>query len=138
MDRFLNLVHVFSLGVLVALSGCGTKRAASIHGQVTLDGQPITAGNIVFLPTDAAGSRAAAAIEQGTYVISTSDKLLPGSYRVEISWHKPTGRKIASADPGILIDETREAVPAKYNVESTLTAEIKRGDVQHDFALSSK
>ena len=67
-----------------------------------------------------------------------TDKLLPGSYRVEISWRKPTGRKIASADPGIMIDETREAVPAKYNTDSTLTVEIGSGDVEKNFALTSK
>ena len=95
-------------------------------------------GNVVFLPTAGSGTRAAAAIENGSYSLSAADKLRPGIYRVEISWHKPTGRKIASADPGIMIDETREAVPARYNTESTLTVEIGSGDIEKDFALSSK
>ena len=118
--------------------GCGATRSPSIHGQVTLDGEVVTNGNIVFLPAAAAGPKGAAAIEQGKYSIPATDKLLPGSYRVEISWHKPTGRKIASADPGMLIDETREAIPAKFNTASTLTVELGSGDEEHDFALSTK
>ena len=109
-----------------------------MHGKVTLDGEAVTMGSIVFLPTSSDGPKAAAAIENGAYALSPSDKLRPGSYRVEISWHKPTGRKIASADPGMTIDETREAVPAKYNAASTLVAEIGSGDVEQDFALTSK
>jgi hypothetical protein len=57
---------------------------------------------------------------------------------VEINWQKPTGRKIASADPGMTADETREVVPAKYNTDSTLTVEIGGGDVEKDFALASR
>ena len=70
-----------------------------------------------------------------TFPISAT---LPGKYRVEISWRKPTGRKIPSADPGVIIDETREAVPAKYNSESTLTVEIGSGDVEQNFVLTTK
>jgi hypothetical protein len=119
------------------ITGCKAQRAASVHGKVTLDGEPVALGNIVFLSTGS-GPKAAAPIEQGAYSIPAKDKLSPGSYRVEISWRKPTGRQVASADPGIMIDETREAVPAKYNTDSTLTAEIGSGDVQKDFELTSK
>lgn len=109
-----------------------------MQGKVTLDGEPVTLGNIIFLPTAGSGTKASAAIEQGTYVIPATDKLAPGSYRVEISWHKPTGRKVASADPGIMIDETREVVPPKYNSDSTLKVDIGSGKVEQDFALTSK
>lgn len=126
------------VGIVVVLAGCTAEKAASVHGQVTLDGQPVTMGNIVFLPTAGAGRKAAAAIEAGAYSIPAGEKLLPGSYRVEISWHKPTGKKIASADPGMTIDAAREAVPARYNTDSTLTVEIEGGEVAKDFALTSK
>jgi len=126
------------VAIVLLLAGCSGEKPASVHGKVTLDGQPVTMGSIVFLQAGAEGRKAAAAIEQGIYSIPASDKLLPGSYRVEISWHKPTGRRIASADPGMTAEETREAVPAKYNSESTLTVEIAGGDVAKDFALVSK
>jgi hypothetical protein len=152
-DRFWKprstIIHTTSIRLLLRICccllvscvlpvGCSGEKSASVRGKVTLDGEPVAAGNIAFLPTAAGGKKAAAAIEQGAYAIPASEKLLPGSYRVEISWHKPTGRKIASADPGMTIDETREAVPAKYNSNSTLTVEIGSGEVEQDFALSSR
>lgn len=131
-------LRILLVCVVIAACGCGTKNVASVHGKVTLDGEPVAIGNIAFVPPSGSGSRAAASIEQGGYTIPASDKLAPGTYRVEVSWHKPTGRKIASADPGMMIDETREAVPAKYNTDSTLRAEIAGGEVVKDFALTSK
>lgn len=130
-------IGFYQLALLGLLCGCSGQKAASVHGQVTLDGEPVSAGSIVFLPAAAGGRKAAAAIEGGAYSIPASEQLAPGSYRVEISWHKPTGRKIPSADPGMTMDETREAVPARYNSDSTLTAEIG-GDAEKDFALTSR
>jgi hypothetical protein len=128
----------FAAGALITIAGCGTQSAPAVHGKVTLDGEPVTSGSIVFLSAASSGPKAAAAIEQGGYAVSAQDKLQPGRYRVEISWRKPTGRKIASADPGVMVDETREAVPPKYNIDSALSAEIGSRDVEKDFALSSK
>jgi hypothetical protein len=122
----------------LSLAGCTAEKTASIHGKVTLDNEPVANGSIVFLPASGTGKKAAAAIEQGLYSIPAADKLPPGSYRVEISWRKPTGRQIPSADPGIMTDETREAVPAHYNTESTLTRDIATGDVEKNFDLVSK
>jgi hypothetical protein len=129
--------HALGL-LLVVLGGCGGSAAPSIHGKVTLDGEAVTQGSIAFLPTGSGGPKAAAAIEQGAYTISSEDKLVPGKYRVEISWRKPTGKKIPSADPGITADETVEAVPAKFNTNSTLIAEIGAGDVEKNFELTTK
>jgi len=134
----LRTFSTFTAGALIAIAGCGTKPSTAVHGKVTLDGEPVTNGNIVLLSAASSGPKAAAAIEQGSYTVSAQDKLQPGTYRVEISWRKSTGRKIASADPGMMVDETREAVPAKYNTDSTLAVEIGSGNVEKDFALSSK
>jgi hypothetical protein len=122
----------------LSLAGCTAEKTASIHGRVTLDNEPVANGSIVFLPASGTGKKAAAAIEQGLYSIPATDKLPPGSYRVEISWRKPTGRQILSADPGIMTDETREAVPAHYNTESALTTDIASGNVEKNFELVSK
>jgi hypothetical protein len=118
--------------------GCDASPSAPIHGKVTLDGEPVADGNIVFLSEDAKGPKASAAIENGAYSLAPHEKLIAGKYRVEISWPKPTGKKVASADPGVMIDEKREVVPAKFNTDSTLKTEIGSGDVERDFALTSK
>jgi hypothetical protein len=122
---------------LLPLSGCGDASSTALHGTVTFDGAPVTNGSIVFLPATGEGPKAAAAIEEGKYTIPADVGLKPGGYRVEVSWHRPTGRKVPSADPGIMMDETKEAVPAKFNSDSTLTAELAAGDVEKDFALRS-
>jgi hypothetical protein len=118
--------------------GCSGEAALPMRGTVTLDGERVAQGNIVFLPQASSGPKAAAAIENGVYSIPAEQGLLPGKYRVEVSWHKPTGRKIASADPGMTIDETREAIPAKFNTDSTLTVDIDGSDKPYDFVLTSK
>lgn len=123
---------------MIAAGGCSGARAPALHGKVTLDGAPVTNGSIVFLPATSDGPKAAAAIEDGNYSVPASAGLKPGTYRVEVNWRKPTGRKVPSADPGISMDETKEAIPAKYNSDSTLTAEVTAGDVEKDFALTSQ
>jgi hypothetical protein len=134
--RFRALIFVL-LGCVVSV-GCGGENLSSLHGKVTLDGAPVTSGNIVFLPEGSEGRKAAAAIENGNYTVPAEEGLTPGKYRVELSWRKPTGRKMPSADPGISMDETKEAIPARFNTESTLTAELAAGEATKDFALSSK
>ena len=64
-----------------------------------------------------------------------------GTARVEISSSKMTGKMIevgSPMPPGTKIEETVEAVPAKYNKSSTLTVDIKAGANTHDFELMSK
>src|SRR6186713_2840818 len=80
--RWTLVSHALGL-LLVVLGGCGGGAAPSIHGKVTLDGEAVTQGSIAFLPTGSGGPKAAAAIEQGAYTISSEDKLVPGKYRVE-------------------------------------------------------
>src|SRR5262245_5440984 len=101
------LCLLLALTLAASLAGCAQESKSPVHGKVTLDGEPVAAGSIVFLPTNSSGRKAAAAIEQGAYSLAPSDKLPPGGYRVEISWPKPTGRKVPSADPGIQADELR-------------------------------
>src|SRR3954469_14483725 len=132
------VLFAFAVSLAAAIAGCGTNSAPAVHGKVTLDGESVTEGNIAFIPQATKGPKAAAVIEQGAYAIAPQIKLPPGKYRVEISWRKPTGRKIPSADPGITIDETREAMPPKFNAESTLTAEITPANNERDFVLTTK
>jgi hypothetical protein len=134
---FRTAASATALWVLLFSSGCGGPSTAALHGKVTLDGVPVTSGSIAFFP-EGAGTKAAAAIVDGNYTIEAEDGLQPGKYRVEVSWHKPTGRKVPSADPGITMDETKEAIPAKYNTASTLTAELDPGEASKDFALTSQ
>jgi hypothetical protein len=116
-----------------ALAGLFRLRPAC--GEVSLDGEPVDGGNILFLP-EGEGKKGAADIVAGKYAIPSQQGLQPGKYRIEIRWDKPTGKQLPSGDPGMMMDERVPAVPAKYNAESTLVEEIKAGENKLDFKLT--
>ena len=123
---------------LVALLGCGGSDA-SVSGTVTLNGTPIDAGAVTFVPEggDAGRIKVGGAILNGKYVVESGRGLLPGKYKVEFNWRKKTGRKTPTGD-GDPVEETKEGLPAKFNTATTQTADIKSGSQPLDFALTSK
>jgi len=141
----------WSVGVIILVghglllpAGCsrgydGPRRAA-VSGSVTFDGIPITSGVINLIPTDGSASRKASApIEGGVYRIPEPKGPNPGKCKVEISWLRPTGRKIESRnDPAafLMVDETVEMIPSQYNTQTTLRVEIMPGLNKCDFQLT--
>ena len=128
--------------LLVVAAGCGGSNRAAVTGEVTLDGQPVEGGTISFIPADgAAGPPAWGKIEAGRYSIPAREGPPPGTSRVEIRWTRKTGRKLPAvppAPPGEMIEETVEAVPARYNARSELKAEVQGGKNTFDFKLKSQ
>jgi hypothetical protein len=57
-----------------------------------------------------------------------------GPHRVQIRWAKPTGNKNKN-EFGEVFDVTTEELPAKYNKQSKLTAQIKAEANKIDFDL---
>jgi hypothetical protein len=138
-----NKMTCKTVGVLLlAFSGCGQSDRASVSGRVTLDGQPLQSGSITFFPTgNTKGPTAGDVIEGGIYSVSASRGPVAGQYRVEIRSMRKTGRKIrvpVPAPPGTMMDELVSGIPAIYNDESTLTAEVIKGKNHFDFDLKSK
>jgi len=131
------------LFLLVSI-GCesydGPRRGA-VHGNVTHGGEPIEEGTIVFTPTGGnKGSVAGGTIRDGRYAIDEPSGPVVGLNMIAISAMKKTGRKFQEpppSPPGTLTDETVEAVPARYNVNSELTREIASGKNTFDFELES-
>ena len=129
------------LCAVVLLSGCGSG-SPTAEGTVSLDGTPVDGGIIAFIPVGDAegeGKRPAASgeIKAGKYNVDAAHKLKTGKYRVEIRWPKPTGKK--SKDPDIPTgDETKEAIPKKYNVESKKEEEVKSGSNTFNYTLTKK
>jgi hypothetical protein len=106
---------------------------------VTLNGEPIEIGSISFIPQgETVGMTAGGAIENGVYSIAANQGPVLGSHSVAITSPRKTGRKIPAAmgNPGELMDEVTESVPAKYNVRSTLVVDIKSGDNELNFDLN--
>src|SRR5262249_48309403 len=96
-----------------------------VTGSITLDGQPLKSGRIVFIPLDGKSSTVAALIKDGKY--SMTD-VLAGLNKVAISAPQIVGKKKVYDDPkspNQII--TKELLPAKYNTDSKLRCEVQPG-----------
>jgi hypothetical protein len=121
--------------VIVALPGCANKSDRSaVSGNVTLDGQPIKAGVIRFIPADGQTPTADAAIADGKF----SGSVPPGDKKISISAPKVTGqRRVYETPDSPKVDVVEELVPARYNARSELTWTITAEAQQKDFDLKS-
>lgn len=76
----------------LAVAGCGSADGlpdvVPVRGTVTLDGEPLPSGDVLYLPTDPAGRQARGSIdERGRFRLSTlrpNDGALPGEYRIVV------------------------------------------------------
>jgi hypothetical protein len=139
--RFTHVLVFTAVGL--AAAGCSQSGdelpREPVSGTVTLDSQPLADGVIQFMPaTSATGEGTAviqpggATIKGGRFSIPRDTGLVPGSYNVAINaadrgaeQTKPdvpgTGQK---AQKGRV---PKELIPAKYNAQTELKAEIKKG-----------
>jgi hypothetical protein len=126
---------VLMVAGFVALTGC-SKTRVPVSGTITVGGSPMDFGSIVFAPEDADnGYKMAGRIMDGTYSLDATRGLYPGRYKVEIRWHKKTGKQVTGTD-GETLDEFAEGLPPKYHTRTELTAEIGSWSNQVDFNLS--
>lgn len=127
--------------VVTVLMGCGNPSARqSLTGKVTLDGRPLSEGSIRFVPAAGTlGPSAGGAIKDGTFSIDAEKGTLCGSFRVEITATRKTGKKIKEPMSGEIMEVQTQFLPARYNSDSQLTAEVKSNEAnQFDFALESR
>lgn len=116
---------------LAVAPGCGSGDSLNrqaVSGTVTLDGQPLDQGTIEFVPTDAQGLLSGSLITSGNFAVPADKGLPPGKYTVRISSAEATGGPAAPS--GADLDNSqpaKERIPAKYNSESELTAEVTDG-----------
>jgi hypothetical protein len=132
------------LGLATPMGGCGPVDDGlgrrEVTGMVTLDGQPLASGSIQFEPQ--AGNTGTIVsgggiIQSGHYRIPRDKGLRPGKYKVSVfsSGEAPGGGE--SEPPGNRTPPPPEKVPAKYNVATTLTAEVK-ADSPNSFNFDMK
>ena len=132
-SRSLLLVAIAAVALLSCL-GCGSD-LVKVSGKVTLDGQSLQSGTVVFQAPGmamAVGNLDAA----GRYELRTGQQagVSAGQYRVTIT----AFRLIDQGDDGPApIPEL--LTPAKYNIPDTsgLTADVQRGSSSFDFVLTS-
>lgn len=132
---------------LLGLAGCGGEadddKREAVSGSVSLDGRPLAEGTIQLIPTSAReGTVAGSAIKDGKFSIGRREGLAPGEYRVVING-KSGGEaaRIPDEPPGLVgaTDASKDPVPARYNANSSLKAEIKaKASNTLEFVLKSK
>ena len=111
-------------------NGDGINRV-EVSGTVTLDGQPLSEGSIVFQPI-AEGPSAGGSIRDGRFTIERAGGPGPGKYRVEILAYQSTGRQIPDADfPGKMTDELRQVIPKRYNTDTELLVNVSADGDNH-------
>lgn len=121
------------VGLLVLLGGCSDHgEVGLVRGKVTLNGQPLTQGSILFENRTTGISLLAPLTAEGTYTALTYQQngLPPGTYQVAV-----TPSVTAEADaplvqqptPGGKADGT---IPAKYRSVATsgLSVTVQAGD----------
>jgi hypothetical protein len=122
-------------GVFFLFAGCNPEHELSprhaASGSVTHDGQPLASGTIVFEST--------ADLSKG--LPPTSAPIVNGRYEIQASAGMNVVRinapKETTDESGMTVAE--ETIPAKYNSESELTAEVAAGGATtKDFALTGK
>lgn len=125
-----------ALFLAAALVGCSSEKSGgTVKGTITLDGQPVFAGQILFVSVDQSTPSAEAAITAGQFEALVP----PGEKRVEIRAPKVTGKKKMYDTPDSpTVDTVAELLPAKYNVNSELTMTVDGTVQEQNFDLQSK
>jgi hypothetical protein len=134
-------VLILEMTALTILAGCGGAGdelpREAVSGTVNPDGTPLKSGMIQCQPADQAATTAAAAgITYGSYSIAKAEGRVSGEYPVSITSTPVTHPETMPGDP---VASPKEPIPAGYNAESNLTAEITTGGPNNfRFALKSK
>jgi hypothetical protein len=125
------------LALCPATTGCFRRgpELAPVAGTVTLDGEPLANAQVQFQPTS-----------HGPYSVATTNSL--GQYVLEYTKDRPgaalgthvvriTTQTTTVDESGVEI-QVPQRVPARYNDRSELLREVKPGENEFNFALTSE
>ncbi|MDR1268556.1 MAG: hypothetical protein LBK82_03425 [Planctomycetaceae bacterium] len=125
------------------LCGCCSDGLIFVSGNITLDGQSLSEGMIMFIPSGTNGNSASAIISGGKYNVRVS----PCKMIVRIFAERPyTDEEIKKlrANPMYNNDPMfnpekmkKQYIPEKYNEKSILSAEIQENTRELNFELKS-
>lgn len=126
MMRTVVLV-LFGVG-LASLAGCGGSgpKTYTVMGTAAWEGKPIPEGQIIFVPVEASLVPDAGPIKDGRFELQVK----PGKMQVQIHADRETGPK----DPIMGVAPRQSYIPAKYNHQTTLTAEVTP-DLKNEFTF---
>jgi hypothetical protein len=123
---------ILASAVIAGLAGCaGRSGECPVSGSVSLDGQPLTEGSILFVAVDNQVTAAGGTIENGQFAF----KVLPGVKRVLIHASKQVPGQGARGEQYISVS----IIPECYNAQTTLQADVACDRInQFDYQLTSK
>jgi hypothetical protein len=116
-------------------TGCG--KTAAVKGRVTLDGKPVSAATVLFVPEDGDAGRPASGMTDGDgyFQLTTyrpDDGALPGAYRIVVSKtsgvatppdsnHASKRRALEYRARTATRDRGQRLIPARYGDPATTT-----------------
>lgn len=131
MVRFALLCSLF-------LAGCWGKpdgpETVTVSGSVTVDGAPLSEGQISFRPEGGQLSGGAGKITDGKY----SFQAPYAQMTVEITAFRAVPGKFVEDNPGEKTAVMEQYLPAKYNTQTELKADVNSKSKTFDFELSTK
>jgi hypothetical protein len=127
------------IALCLVVPGCGggDPSLVAVSGIVTLNGQPLKDATVEFVPKEGWGSLGKTD-ESGRYELlyrARKKGAIAGSHKVRIT----TGIEPNADSPLPEVQKGRkESVPAMYNSQSTLEAQVDAGkSTEHNFDLKS-
>lgn len=154
MNRNSCMVRTISLWVVsLSLCGCGSDsdqpELGHVTGTITMDGNPLVSTVVVFSPDNGRPARGKTDAEgkyELTYIGQTRGAKI-GHHRVEIAPNEEgeDESEIEAATAGesdstpiTPVKPGKVSVPARYNTDSVLEADVKAGENVFDFKLESQ
>ncbi|MBS0202035.1 MAG: hypothetical protein JSS49_03985 [Planctomycetes bacterium] len=136
--RIRSVIGVFFTMILIGLTGCGSRGRSPemfrVSGVIKLDGSPLKTGTINFTPTDGKNQVAGGTVTNGNYSVQVP----PGPAKISISSPKVVGTQKAYDTPDSpTMDIIEEAIPAAYNVDTTLEHNATEAKRDLNFELKS-
>ncbi len=113
--------------LLPSFVGCNKNPLGrlAVSGRITLDGKPLDKGTIEFRPQAGGASvGSGGVITNGAFAIPTLQGLPPGKYDVRIFSGRPDDSPLPEGVPPGVNRPWIERIPARYNVQTTLVAEV--------------
>lgn len=130
-----TLLAVF---VMAGVTGCGSSgggpKEYPVTGTVKFDGTPVETGQILFRATERDKRGYSGSITNGAYDL----KAEAGKMTVQITASRIIPGKFDESNPGEKSPVGEMYIPARYNTQTELTAEVKPGKNSIDFDLKSE
>lgn len=137
VSRYVRFARLACLAFTLIFAGCNRGPAmGKISGEVTMDGQPLKEGRILFTPEDGQGQTGGGTIADGKFLV----EVRPAKMKVQINASKVVGKRPAyEGVPNSPMDDiVQEIIPKRYNDQTELKQDVKAGPQTVKFELHSK